>query len=85
MTSLLVRGECDPSGSWVAWRWRFGGGMLLHAANCSPKLSVSSKGAPRLKIYQQVVEQFSGRDVVTNGVSYRNPAHGAAAAAVEIA
>ena len=24
VTSLLVRGEGDPSGSWVAWRWRFG-------------------------------------------------------------
>jgi len=59
VTLLLVRGEWDhewdPSGSWVAWRWRFGWGVLLHAANCSPMPSVSSEGAPRLKICRQVV------------------------------
>ena len=55
VTSLLVRGEGHPCGSWIAWRWRYGGGVLLHTANCSPMPSVSSEGAPRLKICRQVV------------------------------
>ena len=36
-------------------------------------------------ILPEFLEQVSGRDVVANGLSYRNAAHGAAAAVVEIA
>ncbi len=36
-------------------------------------------------IQPEFLEQVSGRDVVTSGVSYRNAAHGAAEAVVEIA
>jgi hypothetical protein len=37
------------------------------------------------RIQPEFLEKVSGRDVMTNGVSYRNAAHGAAAAVVEIA
>ena len=36
-------------------------------------------------IQPEFLEKVSGGDVVTNGVSYRNAAHGAAAAVVETA